>query len=78
MATMPSEEPVPNYGEVRTRKEHRIPHYHHPYFLEALEEFDARLAERYNGHACIEYMDTYMHGFWGEGHTCTLKRNQYL
>ena len=78
MATMPSEEPVPNYGEVRTRKEHRIPHYHHPYFLEALEEFDARLAERYNGHACIEYVDTYMHGFWGEGHTCALKRNQYL
>jgi len=53
---------------VRARREHFIPHYHHPYFLEALEEFDALLAERYNGHACIEYMDTYMHGFWGEGH----------
>ena len=58
-----------NPNEVRARKEHRIPHYHHPYFLEALEEFDALLAERYNGHASIEYMDTYMHGFWGEGHT---------
>lgn len=56
-------------NEVRARREHRIPHYHHPYFLEALEEFDALLAEQYNGHACIEYMDTYMHGFWGEGHT---------
>jgi hypothetical protein len=56
-------------NEVRTRKEHRIPHYHHPYFLEALEEFDALLAAQYNGHASIEYMDTYMHGFWGEGHT---------
>ena len=55
--------------EVRARTEHRIPHYHHPYFLAALEEFDALLAERYNGHASIEYMDTYMHGFWGEGHT---------
>ena len=54
--------------EVRARREHFIPHYHHPYFLEALEEFDALLAERYNGHACIEYMDTYMYGFWGEGH----------
>ena len=58
-----------NPREVRTLKEHRIPHYHHPYFLEALEEFDALLAEQYNGHAYIEYMDTYMHGFWGEGHT---------
>jgi hypothetical protein len=58
-----------NATEVRARREHRIPHYHHPYFMEALEEFDALLAEQYNGHACIEYMDTYMHGFWGEGHT---------
>jgi len=55
--------------EVRANREHFIPHYHHPYFLEALEEFDELLAERYNGHACIEYMDTYMHGFWGEGHS---------
>ena len=55
--------------EVRANREHFIPHYHHSYFLEALEEFDELLAERYNGHACIEYMDTYMHGFWGEGHT---------
>ena len=55
--------------EVRANREHFIPHYHHPYFLEALEEFDALLAKRYNGHTNIEYMDTYMHGFWGEGHS---------
>ncbi|PKO19050.1 MAG: hypothetical protein CVU39_00430 [Chloroflexi bacterium HGW-Chloroflexi-10] len=60
---------VSDPSEIRTRKEHHIPYYHHPYFLEALDEFDALLAEKYNGHACIEYMDTYMHGFWGEGHT---------
>ncbi len=58
-----------NPKEIRTQREHRIPHYHDPYFLEALAEFDALLAEKYNGHACIEYMDAYMHGFWGEGHT---------
>src|SRR5688572_22463780 len=46
-----------NATEIRARREHRIPHYHHPYFLEALEEFDALLAEQYNGHVCIEYMD---------------------
>lgn len=60
---------TPHPAEIRTQREHRIPQYHHPYFLEALEEFDGRMAERYNGHASIEYMDTYMHGFWGEGHT---------
>ena len=64
-----SREEIMNENGVRTKKEHRIPHYHHPYFLEALEEFDALLAERYNGQASIEYIDTYMHGFWGEGHT---------
>ena len=58
-----------NPSEPRTQREHRIPHYHHPYFLEALDEFDALLAERYNGHGNIEFVDTYMHGFWGEGHT---------
>jgi hypothetical protein len=58
-----------NPKELRTQREHRIPHYHDPYFLEALAEFDALLAEQYNGHPSIEYMDTYMHGFWGEGHT---------
>ena len=60
---------VSNPKEIRTQRDHHLPHYHHPYFLEALEEFDALLAERYNGHACIEYMDAYMHGFWGEGHS---------
>lgn len=54
--------------EIRSQREHRLPHYHHLYFLEALDEFDALLAEKYNGHPSIEYMDTYMHGFWGEGH----------
>ncbi|MCG2784252.1 MAG: hypothetical protein L6461_04025 [Anaerolineae bacterium] len=61
-------EEVSDPREIRTQREHFLPHYHHPYFLEALEEFDALLAEKYNGHASIEYMDTYMHGFWGEGH----------
>ena len=58
-----------NPAEPRTWREHRIPLYNHPYFLEALDEFDALLAEKYNGHANIEFVDTYMHGFWGEGHT---------
>jgi hypothetical protein len=53
----------------RQFESYSAPHYHHPCFLEALDEFDALLAEKYNGHACIEYMDAYMYGFWGEGHS---------
>jgi hypothetical protein len=56
-------------GEIRARREHFVPHYHHPYFRQALDEFDALLAERYNGDPRIEFMDTYMYGFWGEGHS---------
>jgi hypothetical protein len=56
-------------GDVRAHREHRLPQYHHPYFLEALEEFDALLAQKYNGYPDIEFMDTYMYGFWGEGHS---------
>jgi hypothetical protein len=45
------------------------PQYDHPAFLDALQELDALLASEYNGHAQVEFMDTYMYGFWGEGHT---------
>ena len=53
----------------RQFESYSAPHYHHPRFLEALDEFDALLAERYNSHAGIEFVDTYMYGFWGEGHS---------
>jgi hypothetical protein len=45
------------------------PQYDHPAFISALREMDELLADLYNGHPQIEFMDTYMYGFWGEGHT---------
>lgn len=45
------------------------PHYHHPAFMSALQEMDGLLADLYNGHPQVEFVDTYMYGFWGEGHT---------
>jgi len=35
------------------------------------------LSEKYNGSDLIEYMDTNMYGFWGEGHTWPYKGNPY-
>ena len=55
--------------EIRARKTHFLPHYQHPAFRAALDEFDALLAEQFNGHPLIEFVDTYMYGFWGEGHS---------
>lgn len=45
------------------------PQFDHPDFLAALQEMDGLLASTYNGHEQVEFMDTYMYGFWGEGHT---------
>ena len=58
-----------NSREIRANREHFLPHYHHPFFRKALAEFDALLAEQFNGHPLIEFVDTYMYGFWGEGHS---------
>jgi len=45
------------------------PQYDHPAFMDALKEMDGLLADMYNGHPQVEFVDTYMYGFWGEGHT---------
>lgn len=50
-------------------KVHYAPQYNHPAFMAALKEMDGLLADAYDGSAQVEFMDTYMYGFWGEGHT---------
>lgn len=64
--------------EVRHRKLHAMPQYDHPAYQAAFEELNALLASDLNGHADIEYMDTMMFGFWGEGHTWPFEGNVFL
>ncbi|MEO5889956.1 MAG: twin-arginine translocation signal domain-containing protein [Ferruginibacter sp.] len=45
------------------------PQYDHPVFMSALQDMDGLLSDMYNGHPEVEFIDTYMYGFWGEGHT---------
>lgn len=66
-----------NSQEIRARKTHFLPHYHHPRFREALAEFDALLAAQFNGDPRIEFMDTYLYGFWGEGHSWPFESNPF-
>lgn len=47
----------------------KAPQFDHPAFTEALAELDGLLSAQYNGDDHVEFMDTYMYGFWGEGHT---------
>ncbi|HUK24410.1 MAG TPA: hypothetical protein VLV49_07515 [Terriglobales bacterium] len=49
------------------------PRYDHPAFQAAFHELVDLLADQYDGHPEVEYVDTCMYGFWGEGHTWPLE-----
>ena len=66
-----------NRSEVRYRKKHAMPRYDTPAYLAAVDELNALLADRYNGSPDVEYMDTMMYGFWGEGHTWPFEGNVF-
>ena len=55
--------------ETRFQKVHQMPRYDHPEYQRAFRELNALLAQELNGNPLVEYMDTMMYGFWGEGHT---------
>ncbi|GAB4362935.1 MAG: hypothetical protein Kow0042_00370 [Calditrichia bacterium] len=56
-------------SEIRRKKEHKMPRYDHPAYQAAFRELNELLAAELNGNPLVEYMDTMMYGFWGEGHT---------
>lgn len=66
-----------NRSEVRYRKKHAMPRYDLPAYQAAFAELNALLADRYNGSPDVEYMDTMMYGFWGEGHTWPFEGNVF-
>jgi hypothetical protein len=45
------------------------PRFDHPSFQQAFRELVGLLAAEFNGNPLIEFIDTFMYGFWGEGHT---------
>jgi hypothetical protein len=56
-------------AQMRYRKDNRVPRYDHPAYQAAFRELNELLAAELNGHPLVEFMDTMMYGFWGEGHT---------
>jgi hypothetical protein len=53
------------------------PRYDHPYFQEAFRELNALLSAELDGSPLVEYFDTFMYGFWGEGHTWPLTNHPF-
>lgn len=63
--------------QVRYRKTHLQPRYDDPHFQEAYRELNELLSAELNGSPLVEFMDTFMYGFWGEGHTWPYTSNPF-
>ncbi|MBO9602801.1 MAG: twin-arginine translocation signal domain-containing protein [Novosphingobium sp.] len=64
-------------SQVRYRKKHAMPRYDDPAYQAAFAELNGLLADQYDGSPDVEYMDTMMYGFWGEGHTWPFEGNVF-
>ena len=53
------------------------PRYDDPFFQQAFKELVGLLAAEFDGNPQIEFMDTFMYGFWGEGHTWPFGNNPF-
>src|SRR2546423_1535000 len=53
------------------------PRYDHPFFQQAFKEFVGQLAAEFDGNPLIEFIDTFMYGFWGEGRTWPFANNSF-
>ncbi|MGA3105738.1 MAG: hypothetical protein ABSD53_14755 [Terriglobales bacterium] len=53
------------------------PRFDHPFFQQSFKELVGLLAAEFNGNPLIEYIDTFMYGFWGEGHTWPFANNPF-
>ena len=53
------------------------PRFDDPFFQQAFRELIGLLAAEFNGNPAIEFIDTFMYGFWGEGHTWPFSNNPF-
>jgi len=53
------------------------PRYDDPFFQQAFRELVGALAAEFDGNPQIEFIDTFMYGFWGEGHTWPFSNNPF-
>lgn len=68
--------PMIKVGEWEGRRRFE-PRYDHPAFQPAFGELTGLMADAYDGHPQVEYVDTAMYGFWGEGHTWPIERHVF-
>jgi hypothetical protein len=68
--------PMVKLGEWQGRVRYE-PRCDDPAFQSAFRELVDLLSAEYDGHPDVEYVDSFMYGFWGEGHTWPLESTPY-
>ena len=53
------------------------PRFDDPFFQQSFRELVGLLAAEFDGSPSIEFIDTFMYGFWGEGHTWPFSNNPF-
>jgi hypothetical protein len=53
------------------------PRFDDPFFQQAFKDLVGAMATEFNGNPIIEFIDTFMYGFWGEGHTWPFRNNPF-
>jgi len=53
------------------------PRFDDPFFQQAFKELVGLLAAEFDGNPLIEFIDTFMYGFWSEGHTWPFDNNPF-
>ncbi len=53
------------------------PRFDDPFFQDAFKELVGLLAAEFDGQPNVEFIDTFMYGFWGEGHTWPFSNNPF-
>jgi hypothetical protein len=53
------------------------PRFDDPFFQHAFTELVGQMAAEFDGNPQVEFIDTFMYGFWGEGHTWPFANNPF-
>ena len=53
------------------------PRFDDPFFQQAFRDLVGNMAAEWNGNSSVEFIDTFMYGFWGEGHTWPFANNPF-
>jgi hypothetical protein len=51
--------------------------YDHPFFQQAFKDLIEQMAAEFNGNPSVEFIDTFIYGFWGEGHTWPFRNTPF-